>query len=153
MFHLHQSSTCSLNFYLVPLKRNYSIVSYIFTVKWSFNMIWTNTVSPGCNLLGNGLSLGSPLSHVNLRFVAAISNIFFIASKERTLTSFPKDLMLGSSNVFRGNTGSLPNMRKKGDSFGCSFGMKLMAAHVKGTKSSHSSCGAICLAIQAFRKA
>ena len=125
MFHLCQSSVCRSNFYLVPLKRNYSIVSYIFRVKWSFDMIWTNTVSPGYNLLGNGLSLGSPLSHANLRFVVAILNIFFIASKERTLTSFPKYLIFSSSNVFRGKIRSLPNMRKKGDSFECSFGIKL----------------------------
>ena len=99
------------------------------------------------------VDLGSPLSHANLRFVAAISNIFFITSKERTLISLPKYLTLGSSKVLRGKMGSLPNMRKKGESFECSFGMKLKAAHAKGTKSSHSNCGTICLHIQAFRKA
>ena len=52
-------------------------------------------------------------------------NTFFMASKERTFISFPKYLILGPSNVFKGKIGSLPNMRKKGDSFECSFGMKL----------------------------
>ena len=99
VFHFCGSSVCRLNFYLVPLKRNYSIVSYIFRVKWTFKVVWTNTVSPGCNLVGNGLSLGSLLSRANLRFVAAISNIFFIASKERTLTSFPKYLILVINNI------------------------------------------------------
>ena len=76
-----------------------------------------------------------------------------MASKERIFISFPKYLILGPSNVFKGKMGSLPNMRKKGDSFECSFGMKLYAAHAKGTKTSHSNCGATCLAIQALRKA
>ena len=82
-------------------------------------------VPPGCNLLGKGSSLGSLLSHAILRLVAAISNVFFMASKERTFMLFPKYLILGPSNVFKGKMGSLPNMRKKGDSFECSFGMKL----------------------------
>ena len=34
-------------------------------------------------------------------------------------------LILGSNKVLRGKTGSLPNKGKKGDSFECSFGMKL----------------------------
>ena len=76
-----------------------------------------------------------------------------MASKEKTLISFPKYLILGPNDVFRGKMGSLPNIRKKGDSFECSFGMKLMVVHAKGTKTSNSSCGALCLAIQAFRKA
>ena len=53
----------------------------------------------------------------------------------------------------RARMGSLLSMRKKGDSFECSFGMKLYAAHARGTKTSHSNCGATCLAIQALRKA
>ena len=52
-------------------------------------MIWTNTMSPGHNVVGKGLSLGSPHSCAILRLVAAISNIFFIASKERIFISFP----------------------------------------------------------------
>ena len=109
-------------------------------------------MSPGCSLLGKGLSLGSPLSHAILRFVAAISNIFFMASKERIFISFPKYLILGPSNVLKGKMGSLPNMRKKGDSFECSFGMELYAAHANGTKTSHSNCGGTCLAVQALIK-
>ena len=76
-----------------------------------------------------------------------------MASKERIFISFPKYLILGPSNVFKGKMGSLPNMRKKGDSFECSFGMELYAAHARGTKTSHSSCGATCLGIQALKKA
>ena len=66
--------------------------------------------------------------------------------------SFPKYLILGPSNVFKGKTGSLPNKRKKGDSFECSLGIKLYAAHARGIKTSHSNCGATCLAIQALQK-
>ena len=82
-------------------------------------------MSPGCSLVDNGCSWGSPFSHAILRFVAAISYIFFIASRERMLISLPMYLILGSNKVLRGKTGSLPNIRKKGDSFECSFGMKL----------------------------
>ena len=53
--------------------------------------------------------------------------------------SFPKYLILGPSNVFRGKTGSLPNIRKNGDSFECLLGMKLYAALSKGIKTSHSN--------------
>ena len=67
--------------------------------------------------------------------------------------SFPMYLTFGSNRVLRGKTGSLPNIRKKGDSLECSLGMKLYAVHAKGTKSSHSSCGDICFDMHAFRKA
>ena len=83
------------------------------------------TLSPGCNLVGKGLFSGSPFSQAILRFVAAISNMFFIASKERIFISFPKYLIMDPSNIFRGKTGSLPNIRKNGDSFECSLGIKL----------------------------
>ena len=99
------------------------------------------------------LSLGSPLSHAILRLVAAISNIFFMASKERIFISFHKYLILGPSNVLKGKTVSLLNIRKKGDYFECSFGMKLYAAHARGTRTSHTNCGATCLAIQTLWKA
>ena len=103
--------------------------------------------------MGKGLSLGPPFSHANLRFVAATSNTFFMASKERIFISFPKYLILGPSSIFKGKTGSLQNIRKKGDSFESSFDMKLYAAHATGTRASHSNCGGTCLAIQALRKA
>ena len=67
--------------------------------------------------------------------------------------SFPKYLILGPSNVFRGKAGSLPNIRKNGDSFECSLGIKLYAAHARGIKTSYSNCGATYLAIQDLRKA
>ena len=66
--------------------------------------------------------------------------------------SFSKYLILGPSNVFKGKTGSLPNIRKKGDSLECSLGIMLYAAHARGIKTSHSNCGATCLAIQGLRK-
>ena len=66
---------------------------------------------------------------------------------------FPKYLILGPNNVFKGKTGSLPNIRKKGDSFECSLGIKLYTAHARGIKTSHFNCGATCIAIQALRKA
>ena len=75
-----------------------------------------------------------------------------MASKERIFISFPKYLILGPSNVFKGKTGSLPNIRKNGDSFECSLGIKLYAAQARGIKTSHSNCGPTCLAIQALRK-
>ena len=78
--------------------------------------------------------------------------MFFMASKERIFISFPKYLILGPSNVFRGKTGSLPNIRKNGDSFEYSLGIKLYAAQARGIKASHSNYGATCLATQALRK-
>ena len=74
---------------------------------------WTNTVSPGCSLVGKGLFSGSPFSLAILRFVAAISNMLFMASKERIFMSFPKYLILGPSHVFRGKTGSLPTHKEE----------------------------------------
>ena len=76
-----------------------------------------------------------------------------MASKEKMLISFIKYLILGPSNVFKGKTGSLPNIRKNGDSFECSLGMKLYTALAMGIKTSHSNCGATCLPIQSLRKA
>ena len=67
--------------------------------------------------------------------------------------SFPKYLILDPSNIFGGKTGSLPNIRKNGDSFECSLGIKLYTAQARGIKTSHSNHGATCLAIQALRKA
>ena len=81
-----------------------------------------------------GLFSGSPFSLAILRFVAAISNMFFMTSRERIFRSFPKYLILGPNYVLRGKTGSLPNIRKNGDSFECSFGMKLYMAQAKGIK-------------------
>ena len=76
-----------------------------------------------------------------------------MASRERTFRSFPKYFILGPSSVLRGYTGSLQNIRKNGDSFECSFGMKLYAVQAKDIKTSHSNWGATCLAIHALRKA
>ena len=117
MFHFCWSSNCRLYFHLISLKRNDSVISYIFWVK--------GTVSPGCNLVGGGFSWGSPFFQANLRFVAAISYKFFIVSKEIILISLPMYLTFGYNRVLRGKTGSLPNIRKKGDSFECSLGMDL----------------------------
>ena len=99
-----------------------------------FMWFWTNTVSPGYNLVGKKLFLGSPFSLAILRFVAAISNMFFMASKERTFISFPKYLIWGPNNVFRGKTGSLLHIWKNGDSFECSLGIKLYAVQARGIK-------------------
>ena len=88
-------------------------------------MILYTTVSPGCNFVGGGCFCGSPLSQANFRLVATISYRVFIDSKEMMLRSVPIYLIFGSSRVLSGKTGSLPNIRKKGDSFGCSLGMKL----------------------------
>ena len=41
-----------------------------------------------------------------------------MASREKPIRSFPKYLILGPSNVLRGNTGSLPNIKKNGESSG-----------------------------------
>ena len=47
---------------------------------------------------------------------------------------------------------SLPNIRKNGLSFECSFGKKLYTAQASGTTSSHSICGVMCFEMQALRK-
>ena len=125
VFHFCRPSYQWLDFNLVPLKRNYTILSYILGIKRSSDVIWGQYCISGCNIVGKGLSLWSPHSRAILRLVAAISNIFFMASKERIFISFPNYPILGPSNVFNGKTGSLPNIRKKGDSFECSLGMKL----------------------------
>ena len=62
-----------------------------------------------------------------------------MASSERIFILFPRYLILGPNRVFKGKTGSLPNIRKKGDSFECSLGMKLLAAQAKGTSTFHSN--------------
>ena len=66
--------------------------------------------------------------------------------------SFPKYLILGPSNVFRGKTRFLPNITKNGDFFECSWGIKLYAAQARGIKTSHSNCGAMCLVMHTLRK-
>ena len=96
-----------------------------FRSEGPFVWFWTKTVSPGCNFVGGGCSGGSPFSHANLKLVATISYRFFIVSWESMLISLPMYLIFGSNRVLSGNIGSLPNIRKKGDYFECSLGMKL----------------------------
>ena len=67
--------------------------------------------------------------------------------------SVPKYLILCPSNVFRGKTGCLPNIKKNRDSLECSLGIKLYAAQARGIRTSHSNCGTTCLATHALRKA
>ena len=133
MFHFCRSSYRRSDFYLISSNSYYSIVSHVFQIKWSFGVVLDQH---SCNLVGKGLFSGSSFSLPILRFVAAISNIFFMASRERTFRPFPKYLILGPSNVLRGKIGSLPNIRKNGDFFECSFGNKLYAAQAKGIKTS-----------------
>ena len=61
-------------------------------------------------------------------------------------------LATGCNSLLSGKIASLPNIRKKGLSFECSFGKILYATQASGTTSSHSICGVICFEIQALRK-
>ena len=100
---------------------------------------WTNTVSPGCNFVGKELFSGLPFSLAILRFVAAIFKHVFYGFQGENIYVISQISHLGLSNVFRGKTGSLPNIRKNGDSFECSLGIKLYAAQDRGIKTSHSN--------------
>ena len=68
------------------------------------------------------------------------------------LISFSIYLILGVNIVFKGRIGSLANIKKKGDSLEFSLGIKLLAAHTKGTTSSHSNLELTCFDKQAFKK-
>ena len=87
------------------------------------------------------------------RFSATIRYILHRDSKVRIVSSVPKYLMHGPKISVSGIQGSLPNMIKKGNSQGCSFGRKLYAAVTIGHTSSHSDSWLTCLAKHAFKNA
>ena len=78
--------------------------------------------------------------------------MFLSASIDKIFSSLPKYHTCSCNSLLRGRIASLPNIRKNGLSFECSFGRKLYAAQASGTTSSHSTCGVICFEIQALRK-
>ena len=61
-----------------------------------------------------------------------------MASNEIIVSLLPKYLNLGLKKSFKGNLGSLPNIKKKGASLECSLGNALYTEHTNGTISSHS---------------
>ena len=78
--------------------------------------------------------------------------IFFKASWESIFFSVPKYLTVGNKSEFNGTIGSLPNIRKRGLSFECSFGKKLCAAQANCTTWPNSRNFDTCLDTHVLRK-
>ena len=125
MFHLCWSSNCWLYFYLISFQSDHSIVSYKVWIKGSLNMIldlhsisWLQFTRYWLFLRVPSLSCQFEVSGCDLKHI-------FHCIQGKDVKVINQISYLGSNKVLRGKTGSLPNMRKKGDSFECSFGMKL----------------------------
>ena len=98
------------------------------------------------------MEVGIPLLSCHFKILSHYFADIFSASKDSMFSSILKYLTFGDSRVFRGNIGSLPNIRKNGLSLECSFGIKLYATQANVTTLSHSKFPDTCLDMQDLRK-
>ena len=96
-------------------------------------MVLINNIPSVFSVGGHMSNVRSNLPLAFFRLVATNSYIFYSASKDSMFLSFPKYWICGCNNVFKGNTGSQPNMQKNGLSFQCSFSKKVYALIANGT--------------------